>query len=107
MTFTFSNNEEVDYAALGMCPICAIRFTHGCEHSNTLESQEWLAAHAVAENGLYNTEAEADSIHSFLSAADAGDVFVDAWCDERIDTGLIELNAPYRPAVMDTDDLPF
>ena len=33
--------------------------------------------------------------------------FRDAWCDERIDTGLIELNATYRPAVMDTDDLPF
>ena len=49
MTFTFSSNDEVDYAQLGMCPICAIRFTHGCEHSNTIESQQWLAAYIVAE----------------------------------------------------------
>ena len=33
--------------------------------------------------------------------------FVDAWCDERVDTGVIELNATYRPAVWDDDDLPF
>ena len=33
--------------------------------------------------------------------------FVDDWCDERIETGLIELNATYRPVFMDTDDLPF
>ncbi len=49
MTFTFSSNDEVDYAQLGMCPICAVRFTHGCEHSNTIESQQWLAAYIVAE----------------------------------------------------------
>ena len=49
MTFTFSSNYEVDYAQLGMCPICAVRFTHGCEHSNTIESQQWLAAYIVAE----------------------------------------------------------
>ena len=49
MTFTFSSNDDVDYAQLGMCPICAVRFTHGCEHSNTIKSQQWLAAYIVAE----------------------------------------------------------
>ena len=49
MSFTYSSNEEVDYAKLGMCPVCGVRFTTGCEHSNTIEAQEWLAAYAVAE----------------------------------------------------------
>ena len=49
MTFTYSDNHATDYPALGMCDICGVRFTHGCEHSNTMEAQEWLAAHAAVE----------------------------------------------------------
>lgn len=56
MTFTFSDNHEVDYSALGMCPVCGVRFTHGCKHSNTLEAQEWLAAYAAAESSRDNTD---------------------------------------------------
>lgn len=60
MTFTFSSNDEIDYAKLGMCPVCAIRFTHGCEHSNTQEAQEWLAAYAVSE------QIGADGVDEFI-----------------------------------------
>ena len=49
MTFTFSSKEEIDYAKLGMCPVCGVRFTAGCEHSDTIEAQQWLAAYIVAE----------------------------------------------------------
>jgi hypothetical protein len=38
--------------------------------------------------------------------ASLADPFVDSWCDERIDAGLIELNAPYRPTSAETD-IPF
>ena len=61
MTFTFSSNDDVDYAQLGMCPICAVRFTHGCEHSNTIESQQWLAAYIVAE------ELDSDSVAKLVA----------------------------------------
>ena len=61
MSFTFSSNDEVDYAQLGMCPICAVRFTHGCEHSNTIESQQWLAAYIVAE------ELDSDSVAELVA----------------------------------------
>jgi len=65
MTFTFSSNEEVDYAQLGMCQICAVRFTHGCEHSNTIESQQWLAAYIVAEQ--LDSESVAKLVAEFSS----------------------------------------
>ena len=56
MTFTFSNNEAVDYPSLGMCDTCGKRFTHGCEHSNTLEAQQWLAAYVATEQNRDNVE---------------------------------------------------
>lgn len=56
MTFTFSSADEVDYAKLGMCPVCARRFTSGCEHSNTMEAQEWLAAYAAVETSRDNVD---------------------------------------------------
>ena len=65
MSFTFSSNDEVDYAQLGMCPICAVRFTHGCEHSNTIESQQWLAAYIVAEQ--LDSESVAELVAEFSS----------------------------------------
>lgn len=50
MTFTYSDPTETDYAKLGMCPVCGIRFTRGCEHSDvSMEYQQWLAAYIVAE----------------------------------------------------------
>lgn len=73
MTHTFSDNEAVNYPALGMCDICGVRFTHGCEHSNTLDVQEWLAAHIVAEQGL---DVDESAVVSFVAAAEAGDQWI-------------------------------
>lgn len=62
MTFTFSDDHEVDYPALGMCGICGKRFTQGCEHSNTQEAQEWLAAYAAVETSRANVEHYLESV---------------------------------------------
>ncbi len=48
------NDFKLDLQEIGMCPICSVRLTHGCEHSQTQESQEWLAAVIVAEQELAN-----------------------------------------------------
>lgn len=85
MSFTFSSNQATDYPALGMCDTCGIRFTQGCEHSNTQEAQEWLAAYIVAEQPISITTEDANDISSLIAAAEAGDVFTDSWCDERLD----------------------
>ncbi len=99
MTFTFSDNQAVDYPALGMCDTCGKRFTQGCEHSNTLEAQQWLAAYLAAEqgSGINVTEEQADSVHNLIVTAESTEGFTDAWCfeDDAIDTGLTD-DRPYR-----------
>lgn len=42
-----------DYAA-GLCPTCNRRLTAGCEHSQTTEAQEWLAATIAAEQQAHD-----------------------------------------------------
>ena len=85
MTFTFSSNDDVDYAQLGMCPICAVRFTHGCEHSNTIESQQWLAAYIVAEQ--LDSESVAELVAEFsthpIDEAQKIERGIDAMLDPR------------------------
>jgi len=101
MSFTFSSNEATDYPALGMCDICGIRFTQGCEHSDTLEAQEWLAAHIVAEQTISVTEEDANDISNLIAAALAEvPQFEDVWSyeDELVDTGLND-DRPYKPAI--------
>lgn len=85
MSFTFSDNQAVDYPALGMCDTCGKRFTQGCEHSNTLEAQQWLAAYLAAEqgSGINVTEEQADSVHNLIVTAESTE-FVDGFCDERL-----------------------
>jgi len=86
MSFTFSNNQEVDYPALGMCDTCGKRFTQGCEHSNTLEAQRWLAAHLAAEqgSGISVTEEQADSVHNMIVTAESTEGnFTDGFSDPR------------------------
>jgi len=84
MSFTFSSNEATDYPALGMCEVCGIRFTQGCEHSNTDEAQEWLAAHIVAEQTISITDEDANDISNLIAAALAEvPQFEDAFCDPR------------------------
>ena len=43
------NDLKTNPYEIGICPICSIRLTHGCEHSQTQLAQEWLAAVIVAE----------------------------------------------------------
>ncbi len=104
MSFTFSNNQEVDYPALGMCNVCGKRFTQGCEHSNTMEAQKWLAAYAAVETSRDNVEyfmkiAEETRPHVVEEAE-----FVDGFCfeDTFVDTGLND-DRPYRPGVAEGD----
>lgn len=88
MSFTFSNNQEVDYPALGMCDTCGKRFTQGCEHSNTLEAQKWLAAHLAAEqgSGISVTEEQADSVHNMIVTAESTEEkFTDGFSDPALD----------------------
>jgi len=70
MSFTFSSTQEVNYLAIGACDICAVRLTHGCEHSDNQDYQEWLAAQVVAESGSVNEEAFITLI-AFAEACDA------------------------------------
>ena len=70
MSFTFSSTQEVNYLAIGACDICAVRLTHGCEHSDNQDYQEWLAAQVVAESGKVNEEAFITLI-AFAEACDA------------------------------------
>jgi hypothetical protein len=46
------NDIKTNSYEIGICPICSIRLTHGCEHSQTQLAQEWLAAVIVAEQEL-------------------------------------------------------
>ena len=98
MSFTFSSNEATDYPALGMCDTCGKRFTQGCEHSNTIEAQEWLAAHIVAEQTISITDEDANDISNLIATAEA-EIFTDGFADERIDNGLYD-DQPYRPAFL-------
>ena len=86
MSFTFSDNQAVDYPALGMCDTCGKRFTQGCEHSNTLEAQQWLAAHLAAEqgSGISVAEEQADSVHNLIVTAESTEGnFTDGFSDPR------------------------
>lgn len=86
MSFTFSSNEATDYPALGMCDTCGKRFTQGCEHSNTLEAQQWLAAYAATEqnrdNVEYFLETQKDNQPAAVTAYEAE--FLDGFSDERL-----------------------
>ena len=53
-------------------------------------------------NGMTNREMLTIMQGKIATLADP----VDSWADERLDTGLIELNAPYRPTSAETD-IPF
>jgi RNA polymerase subunit RPABC4/transcription elongation factor Spt4 len=44
------NDMKTNPYEIGICPICSVRLTHGCEHSQTQTAQEWLAAVIVAEH---------------------------------------------------------
>lgn len=65
------NDTEIDDMKIGLCPICNKRLTAECEHSTTIESQEWLAAHIVAEQELYNERHPADVAQEIESRIDA------------------------------------
>lgn len=45
------NDLKTNPYEIGICPICSVRLTYGCEHSQTQLYQEWLAAVIVAEQG--------------------------------------------------------
>ena len=99
MSFTFSNNQEVDYPALGMCDVCGKRFTQGCEHSNTMEAQKWLAAYVAVETSLDNVEyfmkiAEETRPHVVDEAE-----FEDGFCDERLTLKMHSLTIDFSGAV--------
>lgn len=85
MTFTFSDKEKTDYPALGMCDTCGKRFTQGCEHSNTMEAQQWLAAYAATEqnrdNVEYFLETQKNNQPAAVTAYEAE--FVDGFSDPR------------------------
>ena len=86
MSYTFSDNHEVDYPALGMCDTCGKRFTQGCEHSNTLEAQQWLAAYAATEqsrdNVEYFLETQKDNQPAAVTAYEAE--FMDGFYDPQL-----------------------
>ncbi len=95
MSYTFSDNHEVDYPALGMCDTCGKRFTQGCEHSNTLEAQQWLAAYAATEqshdNVEYFLETQKDNQPAAVTAYEVERTLgvlmePDAWSDPRMYT---------------------
>ncbi len=65
------NDTEIDDMKIGLCPICNKRLTAECGHSTTIESQEWLAAHIVAEQELYNERHPADVAQEIESRIDA------------------------------------
>lgn len=110
MTFTFSNNQEVDYLSLGMCDVCGVRLTRGCEHSNTQNAQEWLAAHIVAEQSKYSDMHPADVAQEITpDPRNADQIELDRWQDEAsrmiISGGeVLELSSA-QPA--DNDNIPF
>jgi len=54
-----------DYA-IGICPVCNIRLTHGCEHSQSDDYQEWLAAQVVCEVYGELSDTEARALHDAL-----------------------------------------
>ena len=43
------NAHEIDLYEIGVCPTCGRRLTAECEHIDTQEAQEWMAAVIVAE----------------------------------------------------------
>ena len=47
------NDIKTNPYEIGICPICSVRLTHGCEHSQSQLAQEWLAAVIVAEQDGY------------------------------------------------------
>ena len=47
------NDVKTNPYEIGICPICSVRLTHGCEHSQSQLAQEWLAAVIVAEQAGY------------------------------------------------------
>ena len=65
------NDTEIDDLKIGLCPVCNKRLTAECGHSTTIESQEWLAAHIVAEQELYNERHPADVAQEIESRIDA------------------------------------
>lgn len=65
------NDIEIDDLKIGLCPVCNKRLTAECGHSTTIESQEWLAAHIVAEQELYNERHPADVAFEIESRIDA------------------------------------
>ena len=48
------NDIKTNPYEIGICPICSVRLTHGCEHSQNQLAQEWLAAVIVAEQDGYS-----------------------------------------------------
>ena len=77
------NAHKVNHYEIGICPTCGKRLTAECEHMNTEQAQEWLAAKIAAEQGTN----EAD-VHDHIESADILD-----WLP-------VELT-PKRLAVMD------
>ena len=43
------NDTTIDDLSLGLCDICNVRLTVGCEHSQRIEYQEWLGVYLAAE----------------------------------------------------------
>lgn len=92
--------------------------TTATHHKELLEEKKDEIDAQIASMRKVRDDAEDDGNYTLVALMDKGiddlltekdnitATFSDVWSDERIDTGLIELNAPYRPAT-NGDDLPF
>jgi len=81
------NDTEIDDIKIGLCPVCNKRLTAECGHSTTIESQEWLAAHIVAEQELYNERHPADVAQDITPDPRTADqIELDRWQDETTAT---------------------